>query len=402
MIDFEKEMKSILEDDPLGLLTVKSKNSSAMSADERLIASFEEINSFMREHGRKPVASRDIKERKLYSRLKGLQDNPENAAKLRKYDVFGLLDDVAEDVPVEINTIDDVLEHDTLGLLDDSETGETDPSDIFQLTHVPKSIDKPDYVAKRKKCAEFEDFESLFKKVHAELIAKKKTTIPFTSELQIKKGEFFILDGMLVLVANVGEREKRNFGNVNARLYCVFENGTESNMLLRSLAAALWKDENSRHVLDVKKKELLEYAEQTSEDDKPTGYIYVLRSLSEAPQIKEVENLYKIGFSTKPLAQRIQNANKEPTYLMSDVIPVTEYKTYNLNPHKLEQLLHTFFAESCLELDVFDNEGKRHTPREWFDVPLHVIETAVQLLINGEIVNYRYDSKKQEIVCKSS
>ncbi len=400
MIDFGKELGSILKDDPLGLLTIKPKDSSAMSSNERLIASFEEINSFMREQEREPAGSRDIKERKLFSRLKGLRDNPENAAALREYDIFGLLGEVAEDTPVEINTISDVLEYDALGLLGDSEAGEADPGNIFQLTHVPKSIDKPDYVAKRKKCTEFEEFENLFKKVHAELIVKKKTAVPFTSELQIKKGEFFILDGMLVLVANVGKRERRNFGNTNARLYCVFENGTESSMLLRSLAAALWKDANSRHVQDVEQMELFKYAEQTSEDDKATGYIYVLRSLSEAPQIKEVENLYKIGFSTKPIAQRLQNADKEPTYLMSDVKPVTEYKTYNLNPHKLEQLLHTFFAGSCLELDVFDNEGKRHTPREWFDVPLNVIETAVHLLINGEIVNYRYDSKRQEIVSK--
>ena len=400
MIDFEKEMESILECDPLGLLTVKPENSSAMNADDRLVASFEEINAFMREQGREPAGSRDIKERKLYSRLEGLRNNPENVATLREYDVFELLGEFEETTPVEIKTIDDIMEHDTLGLLDDSETGEADPDNIFQLTHVPKSIDKPDYVAKRKQCTDFEQFEPLFKKVHAGLLSKKKTASPFTSELQIKKGEFFILDGMLVLVANVGEREKRNFGNVNARLYCVFENGTESNMLLRSLAAALWKNENSRHVQDVKPKKLFDYAEQPSEADKATGYIYVLRSLSEAPQITEIKNSYKIGFSTKPIAQRIQNADKEPTYLMSDVIPVTEYKTYNLNPRKLEQLLHTFFAESCLELDVFDNEGKRHTPREWFDVPLHIIETAVQLLINGEIVNYRYDSKRQEIISK--
>ena len=232
------------------------------------------------------------------------------------------------------------------------------------------------------------------------MVSKKKGTIPFTSELQIAPGKFFILQGMMVYVANVGQREMKNFGNVNARLYCVFENGTESNMLLRSLAAAFWKDENSRQVVDGVQKKLFGESEQVTSDDEATGYIYVLESLSEDQQIKGIEDLYKIGFSSQPVKQRIQNAVKDPTYLMAGVKIVTEFKTFNLNPQKLELLLHKFFVSACLNLDVFDNEGKRHTPREWFIVPLHVIETAVLLLINGEIVNYRYDSQRQEIIGK--
>ncbi|MBU0479999.1 MAG: GIY-YIG nuclease family protein [Proteobacteria bacterium] len=401
MIDFEKELHTILQDDPLGLLAVKAKASSAISGDERLVASFEEINSFIREHGHEPAESRDINERRLYSRLKGIRNNPQTAEPLTDYDIFGLLGEPEKVEPVELNTVEDVLEHDTLGLLDGGASGgEADPGDIFTLTHVSKPADRPDYVAKRKKCKEFARFEPLFRAIHTGLKTKVKVTRKFTSERQIKPGEFFILDGMLVLVANQGEWEKKNFGNVNARLYCVFENGTESNMYLRSLAAALWKDEHSRQVIDAKQKELFKEDEQVAGEDEATGYIYVLRSLSEAPEIREIENLYKIGFSRKPIADRIQNAAQEPTYLMADVVPVVDWQTYNLNPQKLEQLLHTFFAEACIELDVFDGDGKRHTPREWFDVPLHIIETVVELLINGEIVNYRYHHARQEIMAK--
>lgn len=399
MIDFEKELESILQEDPLNLLSVKSKSSPGISPDDRLVASFEEINSFMRERDREPAVSRDISERKLYSRLKSLRTNPENAAALTEYDIFGLLCQVKEPEPVEIKTVDDVLEHDTLGLLGE-DVGDVDPNEIFKLTHVTKSVEKPDYVAKRKKCPEFAQFEPMFKAVHAALSSNEKVTRKFSSERQIVPGAFFILDGLLLLVANRGKWEKKNFGNINARLYCVFENGTESSMLLRSLAAALWKDENSRQVIDARQMEVFKKSEDPSEDDEATGYIYVLRSLSKDSQLKEIENLYKIGFSSKPVAERIQNAAQEPTYLMADVSLVTEFRTYNLNPQKLEQLLHTFFAESCLELDIFDNAGKRHTPREWFDVPLHIIETAITLLINGEIIHYRYDSHHQEIVTK--
>lgn len=400
MIDFTKELETILETDPLGLLEVKPKASSVISADERLVASFEEINAFMREHNREPAASRDISERKLYSRLKGLRESPEKAAALAEFDAFNLLANVKHPEPKELNTIDDILEDDTLGLLGSDVADEADPNDIFTLRNVPKSINMPDHIATRKPCEEFEQFEPLFKQNHADLASGGKIMIPFTSERQIKRGEFFILQGMMVYVANVGNWEKKNFGNVNARLYCVFENGTESNMLLRSLAAAFWKDENSRQIVDADQIEIFNESEHITDKDTPTGYIYALRSLSENPQIKEIEDLYKIGFSSQPVKQRIQNVELDPTFLMADVMLVTEYQTYNLNPQKLEILIHTFFAESCLNLDVFNSEGKRYTPREWFIVPLHVIEIAIKLLINGEIVNYRYDSQQQEIVGK--
>jgi len=400
MIDFTKELETILETDPLGLLEVKPKASSVISADERLVASFEEINAFMREHNREPAASRDISERKLYSRLKGLRESPEKAAALAEFDAFNLLANVKHPEPKELNTIDDILEDDTLGLLGSDVADEADPNDIFTLRNVPKSINMPDHIATRKPCEEFEQFEPLFKQNHADLASGVEIMIPFTSERQIKRGEFFILQGMMVYVANVGNWEKKNFGNVNARLYCVFENGTESNMLLRSLAAAFWKDENSRQIVDADQIEIFNESEHITDKDTPTGYIYALRSLSENPQIKEIEDLYKIGFSSQPVKQRIQNVELDPTFLMADVMLVTEYQTYNLNPQKLEILIHTFFAESCLNLDVFNSEGKRYTPREWFIVPLHVIEIAIKLLINGEIVNYRYDSQQQEIVGK--
>lgn len=400
MIDFDNELESILNDDPLGLLDVKLKASSVMTADARLIASFEEINAHVNEHGHEPEESRDIKERRLYSRLKGLRVSPDKAAALAEYDAHGLLVDVVAPEPKEINSIDDILEDDVLGLLDNALPGETDPTDIFTLRNVPKSIEMLEHIAKRKPCEEFEQFEPLFKRYHAELKSGEKTTRKFESELQIAVGEMFILQGMLVYVANIGQKEKRNFGNVNARLYCVFENGTESNMLLRSLAAAFWKDEHSRQIVDAKQAELIKEPAQIGSDDESTGYIYVLRSLSEDPKITDIDDLYKIGFSSQPTEQRIQNAAQEPTYLMADVAVVSEFQTYNLNPQKLELLLHTFFAESCLNIDVFDNDGKRYTPREWFVVPLHIINAALKMLISGEIVNYRYDSQKQEIVPK--
>lgn len=129
-------------------------------------------------------------------------------------------------------------------------------------------------------------------------------------------------------------------------------------------------------------------------------FIYILKSKSDKPEIKEIENLYKIGFSKIAVEDRIKNASQEPTYLMSDVRIITAYKCYNMNPHKLEQLLHVFFGSSCLNIDVFDNQGQRHTPREWFIAPLDVIEQTIKLIINGDIIKYRYDNKIENIVFK--
>lgn len=392
-MNFGDELKNILDNDPLGLLAVKPKTSGAISADQRLISSFDEINGFVRKHGREPEQSRDIHERRLYSRLEGLREQPEKAVALKEYDEFNLLGDMEIREPEPIETIDDVLGGDPLGLLGEE-------PDIFTLKNVPKKQEMPDLIAKRKTCEEFEKFEPMFKQIHADLSSGKKITKPFTSERQINPGEFFILQGMVVYVANVGKWEKKNFGNVNARLYCVFENGTESNMFLRSLAAALWKEDASRQIVDANQLEINEKTSLISEGDEATGYIYVLRSLSDDPKISSIENLYKIGFSTVPVELRIKNARQEPTYLMADVRPVTQFQTYNLNPQKLELLLHTFFADACLDIDIFDDEGKRYSPREWFVAPLHSIEVAIELLINGEIVNYRYDSQREEIVVK--
>jgi hypothetical protein len=134
-----------------------------------------------------------------------------------------------------------------------------------------------------------------------------------------------------------------------------------------------------------------------SADDEKTGFIYILRSLSTNPEIAAIEDLYKIGFSSGAVEDRIRNAEKEPTYLMAKVHLVEIFECYNLNPQKLESLLHTFFGSACLNVDVHDKHGKRCTPREWFIAPLEIIEEVINLILTGEIVNYRYDQDAKRI-----
>ena len=379
----------ILDDDDLGLLNIKPKRSS-ITVDERLLQSFQQINDFYRQHGKEPESNpSNILEFQLFNRLKGLRASKEKCEALQEVDEFHLLTFIEPEKP--ITSVADIFSDDSFGLLDD------EAESIFDLKHVPKSpMEMPEKIAQRKRCKDFDQFEHLFKQCHAELTSGVREARQFTGEQQIKPGHFFVLHGVMVYVSEVGEKEVKN-GKVNARLRCIFENGTESNMLLRSLATELYKDETGRRILDHHEK-ALEALEQIQAEDEKTGYLYVLQSLSQEADIASIQNLYKIGYSTVPVQERIKNAAEEPTYLMAPVKVVEVFECYNLNPQKFELLLHTFFGKACLNVDVFDKTGKRFSPREWFVAPLHIIEAAANMLINGEIVNYRYDPDSTGIV----
>ena len=383
----EKEkLLALIADDDLGLLKVKPRGASASSSADRLIASFGEINDFVRQHDRVPAPNQDnVQEYRLYSRLEGMRRDPAKVSPLAEYDEFGLLAGVKE-----IRTIQDVYEDDEFGILANT----ADP--IFELKHVTKQTTMPEYVASRRRCEDFEQFEPLLVQCQADLRSGKRRLWPFAKEQQIHEGLFFVLRGVLLYVAGVGDREVTS-GKNNARLRCIFENGTESDMLLRSLAAELYKD--GRRV-SAHEDHLLDGFDNISDSDQETGFIYVLRSRSERPEVASIKNLFKIGFCRGAVEERVKNAPQDTTFLMAPVTIVTAFKCYNMNPVKLEQLLHRFFGKWCLAVDVFDRAGQRHVPREWFVAPLDVIEQAIHFVISGEIVQFEYNGDRQEIVAR--
>lgn len=382
----KEDLLKLIADDELGLLKVKPKQNS-LDENQRLVNSFLEINEFIRKNNREPSANGDIFEHKLYSRLNSLASDKDKISILVDYDEFGLLKEKEEKAP---KSMKDLLKDDDLGILTSEE------EDIFINKHVPKITSMPDYVAKRKPCKDFDKFEEKFQNCQNDLASQKRILKKFKKEQQIEAGSFFVLKGVLLLVDKVGEKQEVN-GKINARLRCIFENGTESNMLLRSLAAELYKD--GRRVTE-NKDNLSDLFVQVTKEDQETGFIYILKSLSDNEKIRSIENLYKIGFSKTSVEERIKNAKNDPTYLMSDVQIVATFKCFNLNPQKLESLLHTFFGSSCLNLDIFDNNKKRHTPREWFIAPFFVVENAIELIIAGKITNYRYDPENEVIIKK--
>jgi hypothetical protein len=396
MKDKESILKEIFENDPFGLLKVNPKKSAARTSDERLAASFDEINDFVEKNKREPKPNIDDinGEYKLYSILQGLRENEGKMMALEPQDKYGLLNIEKK----EINSIDDILGDDSLDILGED-------TDIFTFKHTPKDYEraKADFIGKRVKCKNFDKYEHLFNEVQDDLVLGKRKLVDF-KEPNLREGNYYVHNGILFLLEKIVRKTKVKYGDsgrerIDGRTRCIYENGTESNILLQSMVRNLHI--NGKAVTQNADKIIEEFPEAfngTTNEDKEAGHIYVLKSQSEKEDISSIENLYKIGYSSTTVQERIKNAENEPTYLMAPVKIASSWRCYNLNAHKFEQLIQRFFGHSCLEIDVFDNKGKRHNPREWFIVPLEAIEQAIILIISGEIIDYRYDSESQSIV----
>ena len=393
MIDFESELKKILSEDPLGIL--KNQSVQPITTDQRLKDSFEEINKFIDENGKEPIESADITERKLFSRLKQLRKDFDKASILQDYDRHNLLSDVRE-----IKSVDDILENDVLGLLDDG------PDNIFNLKNIPKKKDKTDFVARRKPCKNFKDYEAKFKEIQKEIKEGKRKLI-LHKEHHLKEGNYFVLDGILLFLEKIDDPIIKEFNDktqgkrkrLDPRIRCIFENGMESNMYLRSLGKELYN--NGSTVIQSNEEAFKQFNEGFStitDEDKATGNIYVLSSLSDKPEIQSIKDLYKIGFSTTSVEERIENAENETTFLMAPVKIVSSYKTFNLNPQKFEDLIHQVFSTRRLDIKVADKEGNLKQPKEWYIVPIRVIEQAIELIINKQIQNYKFDHLQNKII----
>lgn len=388
-----EKLLEIFKDDPFGVLNVKEKKATYITENNQLIESFKEINRFYEQNRRVPKKGSNIIETKLFFRLISLREDNEKCKILKTYDDFGLLNNNELKV-IEVKSVNDIFNNDTFNIFGDMN------DEIFDVQSLPKKTTMPEYVASRKVCQEFDKYEALLRKCQLDLKEGRRKLVKFQNGQKVQPGSFFVLKGILLYVEEVG-KVVVDKGVKNARLRCIFENGTESDMLMRSLGAELYKDGRSvTESNESLRKELFEKYNNISYEDRETGYIYVLKSKSIDEKIKKMRNLYKIGFATTTVEERIKNAENEPTYLMAPVSIITSYRCYNMSVNKLENLLHNFFGQSCLDIKVYDNEGKVHKPREWFIAPLEVIENAINLIINGQIINYKYDPIKEEIVFK--
>ena len=362
--------------------------------EERIIAGFEEIQRFVEGHGRTPQhgEDKDIFERLYAVRLDRLRAMDECRALLAPLDHQGLLSGA------EIAQADSVESMDDEELLAELE-GAAGPSDITELRHVRSraEIRAAEEIANRERCEDFDRFQPLFQQAESELKSGIRQTRPFGRDASVTTGNFFILGGQLVYVAEMGDVFRTPNGEPDARLRVIYSNGTESNLLLRSLQRALYKDQAGRRLTDPNAGPL--FSETWEEDDIASGTIYVLRSLSSHPFVAEHRELiHKIGVTGGKVESRIANAAHDATYLLAEVEVVASYKLAGVNRTKLEGIFHRIFAPAQLDLTIQARFGHPVRPREWFLVPLHVIDEAVRRILDGSISDVVYDPKTARLV----
>ncbi len=382
--------------DALGVEVAPLKASSRTPREERIIAGFEDILRFHQTYGRAPLhgEDRDIFERLYAVRLDQLRKLPEAHTFLAGLDGPGLLAGSAA-ASADVDDLDEDALLAELGISNQP----ADQDDITVLRHVRSSTEKraAEEIADRTPCPDFDKFQPLFEQVERDMQSGVRKTLRFGRDTSIASGNYFIVGGQLAYVAEVGETIKAPNGESDARLRVIYANGTESNLLRRSLQRALYKDETGRRLTDPDMGPL--FGDVPEPDDIETGTIYVLRSLSSHPFVAEHRELiHKIGVTGSKVETRIAGAEHDATYLLANVEVVATYKLHNLNRTKLENIFHRLFSAAQLDLTIEDRFGHPVKPREWFLVPLHVIDEAVQRIRDGSITDLVYDPKTARLV----
>ena len=385
--------------DALGVAPEAKKQRARTPREERIIAGFEDILRFREEHGRPPQhgEDRDIFERLYAVRLEQLRKMSESADLLAGMDRFGLLS-VDEAALVDVDDLDDAALLAELGV---EATSAED--DITQLRHVASREEKraAEEIADRTPCADFEAFEPKFEQVRQDLASGKREARTIKqAELtlaQIKPGEFFVVGGQIAYVGDAEHEFRTGYDRIDRRLRVIYDNGTESNLFARSLQKALYRDDASRRITNPSVGPL--FGGTRDEEDLESGLIYVLRSQSDHPKVAANRDLiHKIGVTGGSVEARIAGAAHDATYLLADVDVVATYRLFNINRSRLEHLIHRVFAAARLDLTINDRFGHPVQPREWFLVPLSVINEVVERIRDGSIEGVAYDPATASLV----
>lgn len=378
----------------LGIEAEEKTHGSQSPRIARINAGFEEIEAFYEKNKRVPQQgeNKDIFERIYAVRLEAILGSEECINALKETDKYGLLANPSLKDNVGDAEIDDDELLKALG-------AEKVNNNLSELIYVKSSKEKKaaEEIGHRSLCKDFDKFKPLFEKIKLELKEGIRKTFRFKQDGIIGKNEYFILGGQIAYIEHVGELKEDSYGKWDARLRIIFDNGTESNILLRSMQKSLQKDEAGRRITEPDAGPL--FGNQIEDSDQESGTIYILRSKSDHPDLKpHLEYLHKIGVTGGSVSKRITNAKTDATFLLADVEVAATYELYNINRTKLENLLHRFFDSARLNIEIHDRFGNPVTPREWFMVPLFAIQEAVQRIQDGTITKYVYDEKKAKLI----
>lgn len=363
------------------------------------VEKFKEIESWVKEHnGKEPEKTTDLSrlgERKLASRLKGIREDPERIELLKPYDKLGLLKQEDQNVALKekvshekmtFNSLDDILNDDS-ALFDNS--GQSLNSKLFDTGSLNAYKKSQENVAKnkskRKTMDDFNKYRPMFKKVQAELTSGKRHLVRYGNN-KLKLHGFYVLKGQLMYIESIGSEFKNNNRSdtdTDARLHVIYDNGTENFPLRNGLIASLYgsrqRGGDGKIVTEPDNK--FEFGA----NDQITGYVYVLKSLSNNADVKRIQEdhpLYKVGFTSGTVERRIANAENESTYLYGPVKVVAEYQVINLNPEALETALHHALSQYRLDVDIKAANGKIIYPREWFVVDFETINDIINEIMS--------------------
>ncbi|MCA9420766.1 MAG: GIY-YIG nuclease family protein [Nitrospira sp.] len=398
----KKSNKALLEE--LGVDITPAKKVAHSPKEERIIAGFEEIQRFIEEHGHQPQhgEDKDIFERLYATRLDRIRSQEECRNLVADLDYQGLLagEHCIAEPPKEYNSDAELL----------AELGVEAPkeNDVTFLKHVkPRAeVRAAEEIATRTPCADFDKFKPLFDQVQdhltrglleAKMLKNQKGQ---TIMAEINERDWFIVNGQKAYIAEISKERIHGFDKNDYRLRVIFDNKTESDLLLRSMQKALYVDDASRRIVSLSAGPLFDG--NAEDEDTASGTIYVLRSKSEHPTIVENRNLiHKIGVTGGSVKTRIANAKLDPTYLMADVEIVATYELYNISRTKLENIFHRFFESAKLDIQINDRFGNPVIPREWFLVPLFIVDEVVERIKDGTISEFIYDPNSVAIVSRA-
>ncbi|KPN79066.1 uncharacterized protein RZ56_12430 [Apilactobacillus kunkeei] len=375
----DPELDNILQ--PLN--TVKKE--SYVDSD---IKSLKEIEEWVKDNGRRPINTReDLTERSMFHRLKGLKNKYD---KLKDYDDLNLLgsneetsNNISQKLKKEveddlkgnkISTLDDILNDDSALFdgIDDDSTSKLFDTEFYHR----RQAELPEVKAKRHKMSDFYEYSVMFKQVQKELSSGQRQLVPFKN-YEILLHHFYVLKNQLIYIESFGDEEEKNNENgkyIDRRVHVIYENGTESNVLYRGLGSSLY-GRGGKIVT-----EITDDIELNSEDYQ-TGYIYVLKSLSNDLRITSIDPLYKVGFTSGSVKKRIANAENEPTYLYAPVKEIEEFQIINIKAESLETAIHHALQNYRLDMDIRLSNGNLVSPREWFNIDLETIENIISEIV---------------------
>jgi T5orf172 domain. len=385
--------------DALGVERTPDRVRARTLGEERVIAGFGDVVKFYERHGRAPEhgEGRDIFERLYAVRLDRLREQTDWRELLRGVDVYGLLDAASAISGIAVETLNDEALLAELGVEPPS------PDAITRLHHVKSREEKraAEEIANRSACTDFAAFKPLFEQVRKDIASGMRQTRTFDrAEMalaEIKAGQFFIVSGQMAYVAAAEEEFTTEYGRTDRRLRVIYDNGTESNVLARSLQKALHRDEAGRLVTSLSSGPLFDSA--VGEGDLESGTVYVLRSNTDHPFVSAHRELvHKIGVTGGSVESRIGAAENDPTFLLAGVEVIATYKLFNINRVRLEKLIHRVLSPALLDLEIADRFGQPVRPREWFLVPLHVIDEIVTRMKDGSIEGMIYDPATATLV----